>query len=54
MDDFSNDLGLNDTTVEEFLDEFKAEVVELFETGSVEIFIFGKRYLFETTAKEIR
>lgn len=54
MDEFNNDLDLNDTTVEEFIDEFKAEVIEVIETGSAEIFIFGKKYLFEITAREVK
>lgn len=54
MDDFTKDLELNDTTVDEFLDEFRTEVTELFETSSAEVFIFGKKYLFEITTKEIK
>ena len=54
MEDFRNDLELNDVTVDEFLGEFEAEVIELFETSSAEVFIFGKKYLFEITAKEIK
>ena len=54
MDDFIKDLELNDVMAEEFLDEFRDEVVELFETSSAEVSIFGKKYLFEITAKEIK
>lgn len=54
LEEFSKDLELNDTTVEEFLDEFKAEIVELFETSSAEVFVFGRKYLFEVTVKEIK
>ena len=53
MFDLEDMLRRQDTDVPEFLEQNIAEVQELFETGSAEFFIAGKKYVFTLEIKGV-
>lgn len=54
MFDLEDILRRQDTDVPEFIEQNIAEVQELFETGSAEFFIAGKRYLFTLEIRSLK
>ena len=53
MFDLEDALRRQDTDVLEFIEQNELEVQELFETGSAEFFIAGKKYVFTLEIKGV-
>ena len=53
MFDLEDALRRQDTDVPEFIEQNALEVQELFETGSAEFFIAGKKYVFTLEIKGV-
>ena len=53
MDELAHHLLQNDMIMEEFLDEFNSDIIELLETSSVEIEVCGKKFLLSLNIEEI-
>ena len=46
MDEFAHFLLSNDTSIKEFMENHNGELVELIETGSAELTVCGKKFVF--------
>lgn len=53
MFDLEDTLRRQDTDIPEFIEQNALEVQELFETGSAEFFIAGKKYVFTLEIKGV-
>lgn len=53
MDEFAHFLLSNDTSIEEFMENHNSELVELIETGSAELTVCGKKFVFSINVEEI-
>lgn len=53
MFDLEDTLRRQDTDVPEFIEQNASEVQELFETGSAEFFVAGKKYVFTLEIKGV-
>lgn len=54
MDELAHHLLQNDMTVEEFLEDFNSELIELLETSSVGVEVFGKKFLLSLNTEELK
>ena len=53
MDEFVHFLLSNDTSIEEFMETHNSDLIELVETGSVEIALFGKKFVLSVNIEEL-
>lgn len=54
MDELAHHLLQSDMTMEEFLEDFNSEIIELLETSSVEIEVCGKKFLLSLNVEELK
>ena len=54
MDELAHHLLQNDMTMEEFLEDFNPEIIELLETSSVVVKVFGKKFLLSLNVEELK